>query len=158
MSRRKLNFHRLSQAVHECRSLLNSGYSKTGNWTLGQACQHLRLTIEANLHGYPAWMSALGFPLRPLLRTFLLPRLFRGDSPAGIRTAPRFVPPQNLDDKDEVEAFVLCVAEFENHPGPFFPHPGFGQLGPDSFERFHAAHAAHHLSFLVPVESTPVQP
>ena len=115
---------------------------------LGQICRHVRLTIEANMSGYPWWMSLLGYPLRPFLRWFMLPRLLRGNSPSGVKTAAMFVPPTGLNDTAEVEAFAECVRRFLEYQGQLHPHPGFGKLDQDEFNRFHAAHAAHHLSFL----------
>ncbi len=149
MTRRKLQFEKLDQVIVECEQLMNSGYSQNGNWSLGQICRHLKITIEANMDGYPWWMS-IGYPLRPILRRFLLPRLLQGDSPAGIRTASNFVPPDQLVDRDEANALFECITRFCNFQNQLHPHPGFGRLSHQDFERFHAAHAAHHLGFLSP--------
>jgi hypothetical protein len=149
-SRRELRLDGLDDALSECARLLEVGYRQTGNWTLGQMCQHLRLTIEANMHGYPTWMNIVGLPLRPMLRAFALPRLLAGNSIGGIRTAGMFVPPADLDDRTEVRRLEACVGEFEKHADPLQPHPGFGRMTHEEFDRFHAAHAAHHLSFLIP--------
>lgn len=119
-----------------------------GNWTLGQICHHLRGTIEANLKGYPNWMVLLGYPLRPFLRRFMLPRLLSGNSPTGVKTARMFVPPSDLDDCNEVKEFTQCVSQFLAHRGQLYAHPGFGRMSCQEFNKFHAAHAAHHLSFL----------
>ena len=150
LSRRELTLDRLEDALSECTRLLDSGYTQAGNWTLGQMCLHLRLTMEANMHGYPRWMTALGMPLRPILRAFALPRILAGNSISGIRTAGMFVPPRGLDDTEQVKLFEECVREFENHAEPLHPHPGFGRMTHEEFGRFHAAHAAHHLGFLIP--------
>ena len=156
-SRRKLKLERLDDALSECTRLISSGYRQTGNWTLGQMCRHLRLTIEANMRGYPLWMSALGLPLRPILRAFALPRLLAGNSIQGVRTAGMFVPPADLDDREEVERFDACVRAYERHTEPLHPHPGFGRMTHEAFDRFHAAHAAHHLSFLIPCQPAPAE-
>ncbi|TWU10328.1 hypothetical protein Pla52o_57020 [Novipirellula galeiformis] len=149
-TRRELKFNELTDAVSECERLLGSGYVRNGNWSLGQICRHMKLTIEANMHGYPTWMSILGYPLRPLLRWLVLPRLLSGHSPSGVKTAPMFVPPMDLDDATEVSAFTACVLKFQSNTGPLHPHPGFGPMDRDGFNQFHAAHAAHHLRFLEP--------
>ena len=147
MNRRILHFDTLEDAVAECQRLLDSGYRRHGNWSLGQVCCHVRLTVDASIDGYPWWMS-LAAPLRPILRWLLLPRLLCGESPSGIKTAAMFVPAKDLDDRDQVSQFAASVARFCKHGGPFHPHPGFGKMQPQMLERFHAAHAAHHLSFL----------
>ena len=146
--RRPLKFENLTEAILECETLLESGYTRQGNWTLGQICCHLRLTMEANMTGYPTWMTVVGFPLRPVFRFLLLPRLLAGNSPKGVRTAGIFVPPDHMDDVVEVASFKRCVSKFLESNEPLHPHPGFGRLTKVEFDRFHAAHAAHHLSFL----------
>jgi hypothetical protein len=95
-------------------------------------------------------MNILGFPLRPILRKFLLPQLLAGNSRAGFKTAGIFVPPEDVVDDEEVVRFKQCVAEFIAKDGEMHAHPGFGKMNKDGFNRFHAAHAAHHLGFLEP--------
>ena len=149
MTRRKLKFETLPETVEEAQGLLASGYVRNGNWSLGQACRHIRLTVDASIDGYPWWM-AIGWPLRPLLRRLFMPKLLRGDSPAGIRTAGVFVPPEDLDDADEVAKYSACVERFIKHEGDMHPHPGFGRMRKPDLELFHAMHMAHHLGFLSP--------
>lgn len=143
-----MNFQHLDDAVAECQRLLQCGYVANGNWTLGQICRHMRVSIEANMGGYPTWMTVLGYPLRPILRTFILPRLLAGNSPKGVKTAGMFVPPSDLDDSAEVDAFAQCVAQFLDSDGKLHAHPGFGKMDREGFNHFHAAHAGHHLGFL----------
>lgn len=148
---RELHFDELNAAVEEARSLLNSGYSRSGKWSLGQICRHLRLVQDPCVDGYPKWMSLFAF-LRPLMRRFLLPKLLGGDSPRGIRTASTFMPPTDLDDAAEIEAFAASVLRFHEHQGDYAPHPGFGRMSRDRIEEIHSAHAAHHLRFLSPLK------
>lgn len=146
--RRELKLNNLDEALSECRSLLELGYTMHGKWTLAQMCNHIRLTMEANMLGYPRWMSVLGLPLRPFLRRFALPGLMQGRSINGMKTAGMFVPKDDLNDKEELELLEQCVHEFQSSSEPLHPHPGFGNMPREEFNRFHAAHAAHHLSFL----------
>jgi hypothetical protein len=157
MHRRPLKFENLDDAVEECRQLQRSGYLRAGNWSLGQACRHLRLAQDSCIDGYPRWMSLFA-PLRPLLRWFFLPRLLRGDSPAGIRTAGNYVPPPDVDDEQEFRAFAECVRRFADHDGFLYPHPGFGKFDHSALGQFHAAHAAHHFGFLIPNRRTDFSP
>jgi hypothetical protein len=146
--RRNLNFDHLGDCVSECHRLLAAGYVINGNWNLAQICQHLRLTIEASLNGYPTWMTVIGYPLRPLLRRFMMPSLLAGKSPSGVKTAGMFVPQPTQDDSAEVNKFSQCVEQFLAHTGELHSHPGFGKMNLQEFGAFHTAHAAHHLSFL----------
>ena len=144
---RRLQFDTLGAAVDDARQLLESGYVRHGNWSLGQICRHLTLVQDPSIDGYAAWMSLFA-PLRPLMRRWLLPKVLRPDSPRGIRTAPMFVPPESVDDDVEVEAFSASVERLINHSGEFAPHPAFGRMPRDKILAIHSAHAAHHLRFL----------
>ena len=146
---RKLHFDTLDAATAEVQSLLESGYERRGNWSLGQICHHICLVQDPSIDGYPQWFSLFAF-LRPLMRLILLPRLMSGNSPQGIPTAPIFVPSNDVDDADEVSKFIASIARFKAHEGQFAPHPGFGRMDREALEGIHAAHAAHHLRFLEP--------
>lgn len=147
----ELRFDNLNEAVDDARVLLRTGYESHGRWTLGQICRHLVLVQDPSVDGYPTWMSLFAF-LRPLMRRFLLPKVLGGDSPRGIPTASTFVPPTEVDDDSEVEAFAASVQRFYQHQGEYAPHPAFGRMPRECIEEIHAAHAAHHLRFLSPRE------
>nr|WP_201723922.1 DUF1569 domain-containing protein [Rhodopirellula sp. SM50] len=144
---RDLKFETLGKAVDDARQLLATGYVRQGNWSLGQICRHLVLVQDSSVDGYPVWMSLFA-PLRPLVRRILLPKVLSGDSPRGIRTAPMFVPPDDLEDATEVEAFAASVGRLLHHSGGFAPHPGFGRLPREKILEIHTAHAANHLRHL----------
>lgn len=151
MDRRKLRLERLEDAVNECERLLRDGYQRNGKWTLGQICYHLRTTQDASVNGFPKWMSFFA-PIRPLFRALLLSRVLGGDSPSGLRTAAKFIPPTELSDRDEVDAFAMSVKQFRQHTGLLHAHPGFGRFDHDEYEKLHLAHAAHHLGFLASMQ------
>lgn len=147
--RRKLHLEEFDSVLEECHRLLQSGYRKTGNWSLAQVCQHIRLTIDSSVAGYPLWMKLFA-PLRPILRMMFLSRLLRGDSPAGLPTAPSYVPRGDLVDAEELKLLEQAIENFRSHEGAFHAHPGFGLNDREALERFHSVHTAHHLSFLLP--------
>jgi hypothetical protein len=144
-----LQFANLDEAVQEVRTLQHNGYTPCGEWSLGQICRHLTLVQTPSVDGYPAWMSLFAF-MRPAMRRWLLPKLRRPDSPRGIRTASIFVPPNQVDDHEELEAFARCVDRFHAHQGEYAPHPAFGRMSRAEIEEIHTLHAAHHLRFLQP--------
>ena len=149
-TRRKILFTDLNQVTEEAESLLASGYSMAGRWTLGQICSHMRTTIQANMDGFPKWMLVVGYPLRPILHWLVLPQFLKGNSPKGIKTAGMFVPPDHLNNAEEVQRLKQCVSQFLDASQPVHAHPGFGKMNKGEFEKFHAAHASHHLGFLTP--------
>ncbi|MEM8735658.1 MAG: DUF1569 domain-containing protein [Planctomycetota bacterium] len=152
---RKLKLSNLREAVSETQRLLESGYEPQGNWNLGQICKHLRLVQDPSVDGYPRWMSWFAF-LRPITKAVLLPKVLRENPPVGIRTLGAFQPADAADDAREVQLFADSVDRFLAHTGSYHPHPAFGKLDPQQLETVHAAHAAHHLRFLQPVQSEAV--
>ncbi|WP_145177934.1 DUF1569 domain-containing protein [Rubripirellula lacrimiformis] len=146
---RTIEFADLTAAVDEARSLLASGYSRQGQWTLGQICRHLVLVQDPSVDGYPRWMSLFAF-LRPVMRRWLLPKLLSGDSPTGIRTTSSFTPPASTDDATEVDRFAASVDRLLHYTGDYAAHPAFGRLPRARILEIHSAHAAHHLRFLIP--------
>jgi len=149
---RDLQFDDLDAALRDAEMLRDTGYHPLGNWTLGQICRHLVLVQNPSIEGYPAWMSMFAF-LRPAMRRWLLPKVMQKNSPRGIRTAPMFVPPAEVDDSAEVDAFRESIERIDAYTGEFAPHPAFGRLPREEILKLHAAHAAHHLRFLVPEPS-----
>jgi hypothetical protein len=148
---RELSFSQLEDAVQEAERLLDGGYRRYGQWSLGQICRHCREVQEMSLRGFPRWMLMFAW-LRPVMRKTLLPRIMRGESPIGLPTAPWLVPRPDLDDREEVLAFVESAQRLRDHLGDYFPHPGFGQLGREGLLKLYTAHAAHHLRFLQPLD------
>ena len=117
------------------------------------------MVVGANLPAHSAydrmqhdWLSNLDdrvdFSAATDSETLWIAEVARREAPKGIPTAPMFVPPGSVDDAQEVEAFARCVEKFMSWEGALLPHPGFGSMSHEEFEKFHAGHMAHHLDFL----------
>lgn len=146
---RKLELRCLDDVVSEIQKLSQTGYEISGNWTLGQICRHLTLDIQSCMDGYPKWVYLFA-PLRPVIRKLFLPKILRFESPSGVKTMGKFVPPADLADEQEANAYKAQVERFSGFDGPFHTHPGFGFNQREDLETIYSAHAAHHLSFLAP--------
>ena len=147
--RRALSLKDFDEVKAELQSVADSGYEMAGEWTLGQICRHLRLDLTCSMDGYPKWMSLFA-PVRPLMRAIFLPRVLRFESPSGMKTMSAMVPPGNLDDDTELRSYLGEIDRFHGFSGRLHTHPGFGLKRREDLERIYAAHAAHHLSFLIP--------
>jgi hypothetical protein len=149
--RRPLTFAHLNDVMPEVDRLM-AGYSRSGNWSLGQVCHHLSSTIRYSIEGWPGRYSWL-------LRRTIGPRigrhiLCRGKMPDGIRLKGewRMIPGEGLDDRAEAEALRAALRFYAGWPEPFPEHPIFGPLTRDQWDRLHCVHAAHHLGCLSPRE------
>lgn len=147
--RRPLELTSLQAVEQELARLSGAPYERVGNWTLGQACRHLALDIRSSIDGYPNY-TYLFAPLRPFVRWLLLPKLLRFESPSGIRAPAAYVPADDVDDQQGLKEYREQIARFLSHEGRYQTHPGFGFNTRENLERIYSAHAAHHLSFLLP--------
>jgi len=146
--RRELAFASLEEVMPDVERLL-AGHRTVGHWTLGQICNHLGLTVRLSMEGFPRkapWLvrRALGGLIRRLM-------LGRGWIPQGVKVPEVYLPKPGLDAAREADALRLTLERFASYAGPLDEHPLAGRLGREQWVRFHCVHAAHHLSFAVPL-------
>jgi hypothetical protein len=147
-------FESLQAAADDARRLLEGGYDRAGNWSLGQCCGHLANWLNYQIDGYPPLPLFLK-PIFFIVRNTNASRLLRkvnqsGRMPVGSATAPSSIPSATITDADGFTQYDRTVTRWLNHSGEFLPPPLFGQQSRPTWLRLHCVHAAHHLSFLVP--------
>ena len=147
IGRRRLGFTSLSEVMPEVDRLL-LGHETVGNWTLGQICHHLSGAIIASIGETP---FRLPWIVRKTVGPIFLRRILRsGQFPEGIKVPEKISPRPGLDARAEAEALRGAIQVFRAHPGPFAGHPLADKVDRQTWERFHAIHAAHHLGFAAP--------
>lgn len=145
--RRTIEFARLDDVMPEVDRLL-AGHAMAGNWTLGQVCNHLADTYRMSVEGFG--VQAPWLVRATLGRVIKKKVLGDGRMKAGIKVPEKFLPKSGLDDRAEAEALRATIAHYLAHPEPRAPHPFFGRMTGDEWDRLHLIHSAHHLSFAVP--------
>jgi hypothetical protein len=147
MERRKLDLRDLDALTADVEHLKRVGYTKIGNWDLGQCCEHLARSMRSSLDGFQAkapWV----------LRVFLAPifkrRIFKTrNMPAGIKGPPDLMPPAQVDETTALKHFDEQAGRVRNATA-FQKHPFFGTLSAEQWLQFHLIHSSLHLSFLIP--------
>ena len=152
-ARRTLRFDSLEDSLVEIRSLHETGYELVGNWDLSKACQHLTKTMRMSIEGAP---FNLPFFLKPIARWILFRSVMAGEpTRLPLKTVRQFLPDDSgmvIKDMADYELYVNKVMAAD---APLLAnHPVFGRITKDEWRRFHAWHAAHHLSFLLPKSTT----
>ncbi|MDR3636740.1 MAG: DUF1569 domain-containing protein [Isosphaeraceae bacterium] len=143
--RRALEFAGLDQVMPDVDRLLG-GHTTTGNWSLGQICNHLSESVRFSLEGFGVkapWLlrMALGSTIKKqILKT--------GKMREGIKLPEKFLPKPDLDARAEAEALRASLRLFAAHTGPVADHPMFGPMTHAEWGRLHCIHCAHHLSFV----------
>src|SRR5262245_29942343 len=96
ISRRRLKFAELDDAVRDAEGLLATGYERTGNWDLAQCCHHLAEVMTFPLDGFPPFGFPMGVGVWILkvtwARRWLRKVLETGVWPTGTPTDQRTVP------------------------------------------------------------------
>ena len=153
-SRRPLKFACLHETVTEAQRLNEAGYAMVGNWDLAKACQHLSKTMRMSIEGAP---FSLPFFLKPLARQLLFGKIMSGTpTRLPLKTVKEFKPDEHPNVEDELAEYADLVNHIMAEDASLISnHPVFGKVTLDQWRTFHAWHAAHHFSFLIPNESNP---
>ena len=153
-ARRELSFPTLDAATADARHLLVAGYSRAGNWSLGQVCGHVARFVRMPIDGtwpLPLHLKVAGFLVRNTVGPGLKRKmLVTGAIPAGRPAIRATVMPSTVDD---TAALIEMESEFERlkkFAGVPHASPLLGPLTTDELVKLTCIHAAHHLSFLVP--------
>src|SRR3954469_19068001 len=114
-ARRPLSFNSLDQVMPDVDRLL-PGYTKVGNWSLGQICNHLCIMIVGSVEGIP---DKVPWIVRKTIAPVFWRRMVKtGQMPEGIKIPEKYRPKPDLDDRAEVEALRAALRLFAAHPGP----------------------------------------
>jgi Protein of unknown function (DUF1569) len=152
MERRHLDFQDLDAVSTEVERLQRVGYTKVGNWDLGQCCEHLAKSMKSSVDGFQSrapW----------LLRVFVAPifkrRMFKTRKmPAGIKGPAELMPAAQVDETTALKFFDEQLGRLRNTTS-FQKHAFFGKLTRDEWIELHLIHSSLHLSFLLPRDGQP---
>jgi hypothetical protein len=162
MQLRSLEFASLDEIVIEVARLRDLGYRRRGNWGLAACCEHLADWMTFPMDGFPK-MSLPMQCLISLLRAFQGKRLFRKilatkEMARGAPTIPATIHVTSIDDAPAVERYLQCIERLKRFRGPIHPSPLFGPMTYEELVAIQLIHAAHHLRFLEPEDSTAKPP
>jgi hypothetical protein len=144
--RRSLSLEDLSQIMPEVRRLEVS-HRTIARWTLGQICKHLADSINGSIDGFDLSRHRLK---RFFFAKRLLRYTFRYGIPRNYLVDPGLTPPDEVDASAAINGLARAIARYQAHRGPLRPHPLFGTMSRDVWDRVHCVHCAHHLSFAIP--------
>jgi hypothetical protein len=151
MPRRELDLPDLDAVVAEADSLCRHGYTKAGQWDLGQVCTHIAKPMRGVVEGIPAkfrvpWHVRLAVRVLGVKGKVLRTRRIR----EGVAIPKNLVPPAGLDEAQTVAELRAAVAAYKAYQGVVPRHPLFGTLTRAEWDEMILIHCFHHLSFLIP--------
>jgi len=141
VKKRKVRFRDFDEVIREAESLMESGYTEAGEWTLGEVCDHLEKTIKAQCgmpSRLPTFMQIGG---AFMAGTFM--QATRG------RQVPTMWPPKkDISDEDGLKRLKKSIKRFtraSKNTGFLM----FRNKTPKMVKKFHLRHCQHHFEFLV---------
>jgi len=128
-----------------------------GKWSPIEITEHLRLAYETLIREQQngdGLKPRTGLVVRTLLRTLILPRIFRkGRIPTGAKAPSEIAPTKCIEDKHEAlkmlrnasEEFVTALGARRGAPDAGLTHHLFGKIEPVRGLEFLTIHLDHHL-------------
>ncbi len=152
-TRRQLRFETFDEVVRDAENLQANGYDRAGNWDLAQVAGHLAEWLRFPIQGFPS-IPLIIRPVLWLVRTTsgrkMREKIIANGFKAGGQTIAKTVPQAGGDPAAAVMALQDSIERFKAYTGEIHPSPVFGAMTKDEAVQLQLAHAAHHLSFLVP--------
>lgn len=143
--KRSLRFKSYDDIRDEVKKLRAGKYSRIGNWSLEQVCDHLAKAFKRQMSMPPAAATEDQQKARPVFEKVLS----SGEIPQGIQ-APDFLTPPPSADAAAIDDLLATLDQVEKHNAPVTMHRIFGPMKPDEFRKLGLAHCGHHLSHLIP--------
>ena len=146
--RRTLHFSSYQDVLDDVHALAEAPHRKLGNWSLSDICQHLAKTMHMSIDGaqatFPWYLRMLGRLLKnriinkPMSPGFKIPGAVSG-----------LLTPVDEDVSTAVAELDEAVARIQG-TSRRSPHPMFGRLTQEEWDKLHMRHCEMHLSFVVP--------
>src|SRR5829696_3292059 len=123
-------------------------YQCLGNWDLAQVCDHLADAFHGSMHGFDMKIPWL---VRKLVAPVVMHYVMAAKPlPFRARLPKRLEPLAGKAPAVCVARLREQVAAFEAWPMPLAPHPLFGSIPRELWQRIDLLHMGHHLGFLFP--------
>jgi hypothetical protein len=158
--RRKLRFESMAELEEEIERLATADVECLGNWSSGQIFTHLARVMLTAVDGTelrpPLVSRLIAFVFRPLLKWLL----FHRGMPAGIphkgipvvgevSEASTLAADASVSIEEGLAELRTAIERYKSAE-KLQPHPGFGRISREDWDRFSLRHAELHLSFVVP--------
>jgi len=146
--RRELRFNTLDEALGDAERLVAAPNVRTlGNYSLGQLLAHLGIAIHSSIDGFPGRAPLFIRLIAGRLKGRFLEKGMRPGFQLGKKREGKAFP-AGVSPADGLEQFRKAIARCRAEKMTA-PHPAFGKLTHEQWDRMHCHHAALHLSFCV---------
>jgi hypothetical protein len=149
--RREVSFASLDDLEADVEALVQAADEERlkalGNWSLGQALQHLQRFMTRSMEGFekaPWFLPVMGLPFR----LFMMKRVLGAPPPPGMKPGKvPFMPDDEADAATESRAVLGIIERVRSGERFTQRSPLLGQLTHEQWTKLHLRHAELHLSF-----------
>src|SRR4051794_21117560 len=148
VGRRIVHYANLDEVLADAERLASAPHRLLGNWSLGMICKHIAKALDMGIDG-----DVPGLPrfIQPIVRLLLKNKMLRDGMPAGRRPpekAARIIMPAATSDQEGIDLLRKAIARWNSNPTRL-PHPFFGKLTDEDWNKLELRHAELHMSFVV---------
>jgi Protein of unknown function (DUF1569) len=147
--RREVRYESMDELLADAKRISEIKIHTLGNWSPGQIYEHIAQSLNASIDGFDFSMPA---PVRWMMSLLMKKKFLTKKLPAGFKSTDNFIPEETSTEQG-LASLQAAIARQKQEPKRV-PHPGFGNLSKEEWEKFHLRHAEMHMSFLVDNKST----
>jgi hypothetical protein len=144
--RRKVDYQSFEELLADADRLSTPNVKMIGNWTPGMIFQHLASAFNGSIDGLP---GTFPWHLRLMVKLFKK-RILAGQMPAGFKPPAdlaKAIIPEATPTEKGLANLHAAVARLAKEPTRA-PHPLFGKLTRQEWDRLHLIHSNLHMSFI----------
>lgn len=149
--RRRIKYNTLDEWFADAEKLAAGKHETVGNWTYGQILDHLGMTFEYSVDGFPRVMPWF---IRKLAVWKYKPIMLEKGLKPGVKLPKRLnglMPSDSATIAASLDRCRNAVARYRSETKRSM-HPFFGQMTGEEWDKMHLHHTALHMSFVRPVE------
>ena len=147
--RRELSYRSYDDLLSDAEQLAAGNVRTLANWSYPQILVHLGKSLEASIDGVSFQAP---WPMRLMGKLFMKSKFLDQAIPPGFdipeNARSQFAPSESISLEEGLDALRRGISRCQQEPERA-PHPFFGRLTRDEWDRFNLRHAEMHMSFAV---------
>ena len=148
--RRTLSYQSYDDLLADAEQLAGGEVTMVGNWSLGQSCKHLAEALNASIDGTDFKMPWI---MKTMARLLMKNKMLNNTLSPGFKIPEsdkaKFEPSPTITTEEGLDALRAAIERCKSEEKRA-PHPAFGQLSREDYDKFNQRHAELHMSFAVP--------
>jgi Protein of unknown function (DUF1569) len=145
--RRSVDYASFDELLADAERMSSGSVKALGNWSVGQIYKHIAIVVNGSIDGLDVTFPWL---FRKVARLFKR-KLLSGSMPSGFQIKPhneKVLVPGPTSTEEGLADLRAAIARVQRESYRA-PHPMFGTLTKEEWDKLNLKHASMHMSFLV---------